>query len=163
MGKYGVILEGRHGTQVESAQIGDIQWTTIQETIQCPSQQEDQQMKVAQEELDCIREAVTHFQNKKIQDPRPDLKEDSRLWHKLLKLAYEKNKNLAGVLHGFRCMGTRIKKVGDDWVLRPQIDLTGNLAWSSEDDYRENATIWLQPYRNEVIELLSQLKKDGSR
>jgi hypothetical protein len=78
------------------------------------------------------------------EDPRPDLAEDSHLWNELLRIAYEfhpqlpeKNAEFCGVLNGMRCGGTRIRAGKNGWVLRPDIDPTGRVAWSSQAEYDE--------------------------
>lgn len=78
------------------------------------------------------------------EDPRPDLAEDSHLWNELLRIAYqfhpmepEKSAEFCGVLNGMRCGGTRIRPGKSGWVLRPDIDPTGRVAWSSQAEYDE--------------------------
>lgn len=75
-------------------------------------------------------------------DPRPDLSEDSELWSELLTIANsfhpnekEKNKKFCLVLHGMRCGGTRLRQGKNGWVLRPDIDPTGRVAWISQEEY----------------------------
>lgn len=97
---------------------------------------------------------------KLVTDPRPDLSDDHHLWNDLLYIAAQKNEMLAGVLHGFRCMGTRIRKNRDGkFVLRADIDSDGNRAWESQGQYDEARDYWLKGYRNEVVELLGQLSE----
>mgnify|MGYP001175584185 CR=1 FL=1 len=79
-------------------------------------------------------------------DPRPDLKEDSALWDALLRIAETRNEQFAGVLNGFRCGGTRVRKGKSGWVLRPDIDPTGRAAWESQDEYDEFKERFLKPY-----------------
>src|SRR5690606_5160341 len=51
-----------------------------------------------------IQEPVTAVPElKPLTDPRPDLAEDSELWTRFLQLAEDENKQLTGILHGFRC------------------------------------------------------------
>lgn len=76
------------------------------------------------------------------EDPRPDLAEDSHLWNELLCIAYafhpllpEKNAEFCGVLNGMRCGGTRLRQGKNGWVLRPDIDPTGRVAWVSQEEY----------------------------
>jgi len=78
------------------------------------------------------------------QDPRPDLAEDHELWNELLKIAYhfhpmepEKSAEFCAVLNGMRCGGTRIRPGKSGWVLRPDIDPTGRVAWNSQAEYDE--------------------------
>lgn len=90
-------------------------------------------------------------------DPRPDLKSDSKLWTKLLQLAKEMDPDLAGVLHGFRCEGTRIKKGIKGYALRPDIDPAGKLAWESRKEYSVTSNKWLRPHQKEIVDLLKKL------
>lgn len=90
-------------------------------------------------------------------DPRPDLAEDAELWAKLLEIAFAENYELAYTLHGFRCYGTRIKKINDRYVLRPDIDSEGLSAWPSQKEYEEAREKWLRPHVNEIAEWLQRL------
>ena len=92
-------------------------------------------------------------------DPRLDMKEDSRLWDVLLDMACREDKELAGTLHGFRCMGTRIKEVDDRYVLRPDIDPLGRRAWESKSEYKEARDKWLRPHAQKITVLLQELRK----
>ena len=91
----------------------------------------------------------------KITDPRPDLIEDSELWTRLLELASERDKDLAGTLHGFRCQGTRLKRGRTSYVLRPDIDPVR--AWPSQAEYEKERDKWLKPYTKEIAVLLKSL------
>lgn len=94
-----------------------------------------------------------------VTDPRPDLAEDSELWTQLLALAETEDRMLAGALHGFRCMGTRIKRGQKGYVLRPDVDPTGNLAWPSQEEYEGAKEEWLRPYVRKIAELLKKLEE----
>ena len=91
-------------------------------------------------------------------DPRPDLEADSILWTKLLIKAEKINPNLAGTLHGFRCGGLRIKRGRTSYLLRPDLDPTGNLAtWKDQDEYDYDKLMHLFQYRAEVKELMNNI------
>lgn len=51
-----------------------------------------------------------------VEDPRPDLAEDSAQWDQLLRAA-AKFPDLAGALHGFRCVGARIRRIATGWAV----------------------------------------------
>lgn len=92
------------------------------------------------------------------EDPRPDLLEDHQLWTRLLELAMEKHgEELAGILNGFRCGGTRIREGKKGYVLRPDIDPAGNVAWQSAEEYEKMKAKYLEQWRNEVAALLKEL------
>lgn len=95
-----------------------------------------------------------------ITDPRPDLGEDHLLWEDLLLRAYLHKEELAGVLHGLRCGGTRIRKHKGRFVLRPDVDLTGRVAWERKEDYEELRDKHLNPHRKIMIEILAQLTRE---
>lgn len=90
-------------------------------------------------------------------DPRPDLAEDSELWAKLFDLAQKEAPYLATTLHGFRCMGTRIRRGRAGYVLRPDVDPTGDRAWENFKEYEEMRNRWLRPHAGKVAELLRRL------
>jgi hypothetical protein len=85
-------------------------------------------------------------------DPRPDLADDSELWTRLLELAEAEDRMFAGTLHGFRCLGTRIKRGRNGYVLRPDIDPTGDTAWTSQRE--EMKEEWLRPHISKIANLL---------
>ncbi|QJD87888.1 hypothetical protein [Cohnella herbarum] len=95
--------------------------------------------------------------------PRPDLKYDSNKWATLLVLAYEKNEELYGVLKGIRSGGTRLR-VGKAtngvkrWILKPDIDPSGKIAWASKSEYEEARDKYLMPHMEEIIMLLKKLE-----
>lgn len=91
-----------------------------------------------------------------IQDPRPDLIEDSKLWKRLLNMAKDKNRLLAITLHGFRCCGLRIQKDSIGYVLRPEFNT--NSQWQNQAEYEEYRNKWLMRYRQEIIGLLDKLE-----
>lgn len=91
-------------------------------------------------------------------DPRPDLQDDHEHWTKLLNLAMNKyGDGLAGILHGFRCGGTRLKRGRNGYVLRPDVDPTGTVAWPTVEEYEEMRDKYLAPWREEVTALLKGL------
>lgn len=105
------------------------------------------------------------------QDPRPDLQEDAEKWTALLKAADEKDRGagrvygeidtICGILNSFRCGGTRLRagKVAGQqmWVLKADIDPTGQTAWDSQEEYNDFRTRYLQPWGDVLPELLNEL------
>jgi len=86
------------------------------------------------------------------------LNDDSAIWTELLKLAMNKHgEELAGILHGFRCGGTRLKRGRNGYVLRPDVDPTGAVAWPSMEEYEAMRDKYLAPWREEVTTLLKEL------
>ena len=88
-------------------------------------------------------------------DPRPDLAEDSRLWHLLLMhcRATEDDgpDSLYGALHGFRCLGARLA------VVKGRVRLfRGDIT---EDEYAALRTRWLQPHHKRLTELLESMDR----
>ncbi len=92
---------------------------------------------------------------KPLTDPRPDLVEDSALWVRFLELAGEKDKQLAGTLHGFRCQGTRIVLGRSGYVLRPELD--PEKGWNSQQEYERMREKWLKPHIEKIAQLLKKL------
>lgn len=93
-------------------------------------------------------------------DPRPDLKEDHLLWNRLLRQAKQINEELGMILHGLRCGGTRIRKVKGWYVLRPDVDPAGKVAWEKQEDYEELRDKYLMPHVNVMKELMKQLTRE---
>ena len=88
-------------------------------------------------------------------DPRPDLVEDSELWTRFLQLAEDENKQLTGILHGFRCQGTRIVLGRSGYVLRPELD--PDKGWKNRQEYEKERDKWLMPHIDVIAELLKKL------
>jgi hypothetical protein len=89
-------------------------------------------------------------------DPRPDLISDSEKWTTFLVLANLKNKELASILHGFRCCGLRLHKGSECWALRPDFD-PENSKWLTKGEYVKDRDKWLTTYQQEIIKLLDML------
>ena len=103
-------------------------------------------------------------------DPRPDLTEDTVLWSIVLDVARETNPQLAANLHGFRCIGTRLKrnkkwglvmepilpdgKVGAGAAAGINSDVTD---WQDRDDYKAMAQKYLRPYHKELLQLFRRI------
>jgi hypothetical protein len=90
-------------------------------------------------------------------DPRPDLDKlyhDGALWAQLLALSHKSNPLLSGLLHGFRCQGTRLEKTPKGYVMRP---VFGKDYWPSQQAYERDRDHYLMPHKAKVIELLDQL------
>jgi hypothetical protein len=103
-------------------------------------------------------------------DPRPDLKTDSLIWSQLLLGAKDKDPSLEfyGIMHGFRCMGTRLVLMTEapyrgEYRMRGQFDGTGANHWAKPEDYSAAAIKYLGPASNPnqygamLKELLSKL------
>lgn len=99
-------------------------------------------------------------------DPRPDLSEDSSLWVSFLTLAARESRQLYANLHGFRCAGARLVKATSGqlagmYVLRPDIDPTGDRAWESLDLYKEFKQKYLKPMETQLLKVLGELNKQA--
>lgn len=102
--------------------------------------------------------------NTLIPDPRPDLTEDSYFWIKFLTLAAEESRPLFKALHGFRCCGTRLVKATSGqlaglYVLRPDVDPSGDRAWTSLDEYEKWKTKYLKPLEPQLLKVLEQFNQ----
>jgi len=97
-------------------------------------------------------------------DPRPDLAEDSTLWSLVLSVACEINPQLAANLHGFRCIGTRLKR-NKKWglVMEPILpdaaeEITSDVTDRKDhDDYKTLAQEYLRPYHKELLQLFKRI------
>lgn len=84
-------------------------------------------------------------------DPRPDLAEDHRWWAAVLSLAWHRNRELWGLLHGLRCGGARLETHrGRDGREFFKLDYTPLLETWEESELRSQ---WLEPHREAMREL----------
>ncbi len=90
-----------------------------------------------------------------LNDPRPDLREDSRLWEQLLALTVEMDEPLGEALFAMRWAGSRLVTVNGHYAIRPQV---GPGCWLKKEDYEDVRDIWLAPHKDQVAELLRRLK-----
>jgi hypothetical protein len=89
-----------------------------------------------------------------ITDPRPDMANDSSDWVRFLKTCYNISPDLYYLLHGFRCMGTRLLRGQHSYILRPEI--TGQ-GWENTAHYERVRDKELEPWRGQVVEVLRGL------
>lgn len=93
-------------------------------------------------------------------DPRPDLKYDSKEWDKLLKALdkHHKSKEFVGIMHGFRCAGLRLDRKATGYVLRP--DYGPGSKWQNKEEYIKDRNKWLIPWQNDIVTILRALTKE---
>lgn len=93
------------------------------------------------------REGQTVFK-----DPRADIGgiEESFMWAWLISSAWDKSKELAGTLHGFRVYGCRLEKSENGWRINPGAD------WQ-EGEYAAAREKYLVPHKNLLMQLLREL------
>ena len=94
-----------------------------------------------------------------IQDPRPDLEEDSMLWLQLFAAAREVDKHLQKNLWEMRNWGTRIREVNGRFVLRPDIGPDTSLTWPDKETYERWRDKLLAPYKVQLGELMKNISK----
>lgn len=119
-------------------------------------------MGIAAKHLSKQPESIVSYSNYST-DPRPDIKIDHLLWNRLLRQANQINEELAMILHGLRCGGTRIRKVKGWYVLRPDVDPAGKVAWEKKEDYEQLRDKYLKPHLNVVIELMKKLTREVAK
>lgn len=86
-------------------------------------------------------------------DPRPDLAEDHRHWVAVLSLAWYRDRDLWGLLHGLRCGGARLEtKRASDGREMFRLDYRPLLDVWSEQELRSQ---WLEPYREAMKRLFA--------
>ncbi len=87
-------------------------------------------------------------------DPRPDLDRDSHLWMRMFSTGWEVGgQELAGILHGMRCLGMQIVWDGKRYMFQPTLDPMGRRGWVNQDAYNVDRQEWLMPQ----AELLKQV------
>lgn len=96
--------------------------------------------------------AIVDYLGAAVVDPRPDIAEDSHLWVMLLAAAGRQSANLQGALHGFRCGGAVIVRLGNGKLGIRQ----GEPGWDEYDDCRVR---YLLPYKAQITRLLEEVNK----
>ncbi len=88
-------------------------------------------------------------------DPRPDLgnRKESALYGFLILKAWQKNPELAYILHGFRCQGAKVVPSETTLKLEPVI---GKEGWVNEEDYKANRK-YLLPFTKQLIEIMGEI------
>ena len=81
-------------------------------------------------------------------DPRPDITEDHRLWHLLLKEAEQVDQQLYCNLHGFRCIGAKLQLNDNEMKLISKTDF-----FDSNEDWQEYREEFLFPFKDEIAGL----------
>jgi hypothetical protein len=94
---------------------------------------------------------IKRIRSKYMYDPRPDLKEDSRLWEKVLKKAETKDNRVYFILHGFRCGGAKLEIKDDKVNMKPRIG--ENYLWQSRKEYNKDRNQWLMPLKVSISEI----------
>lgn len=97
-----------------------------------------------------------------IRDPRPDLAFDSQEWSALLTDVETSDKELAGILHGFRCAGLRLHRGGKGYVLRPEYEPRKS-KWANADEYKADTDKWLRPHIKQIVSALQTLTEGGGQ
>ena len=87
-------------------------------------------------------------------DPRHDLDSDHEYWQLVLKEADKLDHTLYGILHGYRCVGTRLKI--DDEILKLKKGEEWEQYWKDENSYKKESYKSLLPYRNLIKEILKR-------
>lgn len=86
-------------------------------------------------------------------DPRPDLQEDTKLWNKLLNMATD---DLKYTLHGFRCAGARLINTNAGYVMRPEFNK--NSLWDNQAEYDRDKNKFLVEHGKVFVSLLDRLE-----
>ena len=97
-----------------------------------------------------------------MEDPRPELKYDSNAWARLLTMVEQDgDRTLLGILDGFRCLGLRLHRGREGYVLRPEYDPKTS-GWASEARYMADRDRWLVPRQAELIHYLDRLTREAT-
>jgi len=86
------------------------------------------------------------------EDPRPDLAEDHAAWDRLLRMAHDRNEDVCSVLAVLRAAGARLERGATGWMIRP-----GEWPRAEYEEFRKE---YLTPRKDEISELLRELKKE---
>ena len=87
-------------------------------------------------------------------DPRHDLDSDHEYWQLVLKEADKLDHTLYGILHGYRCVGTRLIK--EDGRLKLKKRREWEKYWVDDKEYKVESHKNLLPYRNLIKEILKR-------
>ena len=100
---------------------------------------------------------ITRIRSEYQYDPRPDLKEDSQLWEKILKIAEGIDEKAYHILHGFRCGGAKLEIKNGKINMKPRIGK--NHLWQSQMEYNKDRKEWLMPLRESIGEIFNTVDK----
>jgi len=87
-------------------------------------------------------------------DPRPDLKKDHDYWKLVLKEADKLDHKLYCILHGYRCIGTRLIK--DDGVLKLKKGMEWENYWANDKEYKDESHKNLLSYHKLIREIFKR-------
>ena len=91
---------------------------------------------------------------KLLEDPRPDLQEDSHLWQEVLLKAKQIDSDIHGSLHGFRGVGCTLEVKGDSLQMIPSD------YWRSEASYREDKMEFLMPHKENIKQIFKEVAEE---
>ncbi|MCF8001701.1 MAG: hypothetical protein K9K76_07600 [Halanaerobiales bacterium] len=116
----------------------------------------DKEEKLERKDEESFEDYIKRLQTEYKYDPRPDLKEDSQLWQKVLKTAEKIDKKAYYILHGFRCGGAKLKTENGEITM---ISRTGRKhLWQSKKEYMKDRKKWLIPLRKSISEIFNSVE-----
>lgn len=87
-------------------------------------------------------------------DPRPEFEGDSKIWQLLLEKAEQIDGQLYGNLHGFRCIGSRLKVENGSLKLMSKTNFFETTA-----EWKEYRKEFLLPFSEEIKNLFREITK----
>jgi len=84
-------------------------------------------------------------------EPRPDLKEDTEYWKKVLRKTKKRDDEIYNLLHFLRCSGVRIKEKNG------RLNITPGKEFDDWEKYREG---YLMPIKDIIKRILDDVYKD---
>ena len=99
---------------------------------------------------------VNKIQSESKFDPRRDLKEDSSLWQELLQVAYQENDKIYEIMHGYRCLGTRLKCIEGKIRIDKERTIKESDAFPDKKAWKRGLVKHIMPIQEELKEVLKK-------
>ncbi len=96
---------------------------------------------------------------KRALEPRPDLKEDSKLWQLVLRTAAVRSHKVYGVLHGIRCIGGRLELNAGNLKLLPRYGDPKVTGINGKEDWQDIRSRWLLPCKEQISAIFDMVKE----
>ena len=92
-------------------------------------------------------------------DPRQDLKEDSDLWKLFLKTAYNEDTKVYEIMHGYRCLGTRLKVEDGNVLIDQKRTIKESDAFKNKKAWQRGLSKHIKPIKDDLKAVLKKVNE----